>query len=108
MRAGVTIEASHSSIAAELRGGLAGFDPYCRVWALLCAINPGDHFMNRNPTALRIARMERECDVSCVPAVLLMVCCANLVLALVFGDLQPEMVAVRGGEQAGQATATAR
>jgi hypothetical protein len=64
--------------------------------------------MNRNPDALRIARLERECDVACVPAVLLMACCANLDLALVFGDLQPEMAAVQGGEQAGQATAPAR
>jgi len=60
--------------------------------------------MNRNSNQLRIARMERECDVSCIPAVLLMACSTALVVVLVLGDLQPETVAVRGGGDVGQAT----
>jgi hypothetical protein len=60
--------------------------------------------MNRNPNQLRIARMERECDVSCVPAFLLMAYSTALVFVPVLGDLQPETVAERGGEDAGQAT----
>lgn len=63
--------------------------------------------MNRNPNQLRIARMERECDVSCVPAVLLMAGCATLVLALALDDLQREPVAAQGAQEIKQNVALA-
>lgn len=41
--------------------------------------------MNRHPNSMRIARLVRECDVSCVPALLLIAGCAALVFALALG-----------------------
>ncbi len=64
--------------------------------------------MNLNPNQLRLARMERECDVSCVPALLLLAGCATMILVLAIGNLQPEAVTARGGEAAGQTSAPAR
>lgn len=46
--------------------------------------------MNRNPNQLRIARLSFECDVSCVPARLLLAGCAALVLVLALDDVQSE------------------
>lgn len=49
--------------------------------------------MDRNPSQLRIARLQCECDVSCVPPMLLLAACSTLVVVLALGDLgleQPE------------------
>jgi len=46
--------------------------------------------MDRNPSQLRIARLQCECDVSCVPPLLLLAACSTLVAVLAFGDLRRE------------------
>lgn len=46
--------------------------------------------MDRNPSQLRIARLQCECNVSCVPPLLLLAGCSTLVVVLALGDLRRE------------------
>lgn len=56
--------------------------------------------MSATSNQRRLARMQRECDVSIAPVLLQLAVCAVLILALGFDALQDELVARRAVEPA--------
>lgn len=61
--------------------------------------------MSATSNQRRLARLQRECDVSIAPVLMQLAICAALVLALGFDALQDELVARRAVEQAQAAKA---
>jgi hypothetical protein len=50
----------------------------------------GELVMNPNDMQVRLSRLQRECDVSAAPAILLCVACLELVLMLALGAVTVE------------------
>jgi hypothetical protein len=63
--------------------------------------------VNRNTTQTRLQRLHRECDVSVVPALLLLAACFVLVLILSVDAVRIETSKLQAGEPAHQPTSPA-
>ena len=63
--------------------------------------------MNPNAIQARLARLQRECDVSTAPVLLMCVACSVLVLVLALSALTDETTPVHAGEPTPQTSSPA-
>ncbi len=75
---------------AAIGGRILYRTAYSQVAGAAVRPEPGEATMNPDANLHRLARLQRECDVSAVPALLLSVACAAFVLVLVVTALQAE------------------